>query len=254
MAGFKVSCLTCFHEVGTVFFSFKRLRAGFSRQIFTTCVLHVRWYFRSTRSLIYTPPMREPPRQRKARLKRWKRVVAGITLVLPFIYLSFVISDRMGVWDKVTGLDLVEKASRRFDLSYAQNASQPVRVGDREWEPLLALAYRYSVVNFPKDREPHVFVRLVAPFSSRTPEQGDIAAEWTVPSTPLFLLYQDWPQNSGKGVPPENVRMIGTIGDLRDWISREKDRRKFLVQDIFLGTFGPLLAIVIFWLEKRIEE
>jgi hypothetical protein len=198
--------------------------------------------------------MKETKRQHRAKFKRWKRTIVAVTLVLPFLYLAFVILDRNGYWDQVSGLTLVEKVSARFDLSYAEDASRPVRVGDKEWKPLLGLTYRYSTVSFSKDKEPRVFARLRAPFSTRTPEVGAIATEWTVPSTPIFLIYQDWPQNSGKGVPPENVRIVGTIGDLENWISKEKDRRKYWVQDIFLGTFGPLLAIVIFWLEQRIDE
>src|SRR6266403_6420156 len=107
-----------------------------------------------------------------AKLKRWKRLVAGFTLTLPFSYLAFVILDRYGCWDKVTGLDLAEKVSTRFDLSYANDASQPVRVGDKEWAPLLSLIYRYSRANFSKDKEPHIVARMQAPFSTRTPEEG----------------------------------------------------------------------------------
>jgi hypothetical protein len=191
---------------------------------------------------------------KKSKLKKAKRALTIILLVLPFIYLGFIVTDRLGVWDRLTGLDLVEKVAARFDLSYADNASSPVRVGDKEWKPLLALVYRYSKASFVPDKKPRVFARLKAPLSTRTPSEGPIVAEWTAPSTPIFLLYVEWPQNTGKDIPPDQWRVIGTIGDLHDWIYREKDRRRFLVQDIFLGTFGPLLAIAVFWLERRIEE
>jgi hypothetical protein len=178
----------------------------------------------------------------------WKNVLTIITLLLPFLYVGFVVADRLGIWDETSGLDLVQSASDRFEESYAENASQPVRVGDKEWKPLLRIIYRYSRATFPTDKEPRVVARMVAPLSVRTPQAGPLKSEWTVPSTPLYLLYRDWP---GQSVYPDDYRVVGSIGDLQEWISKEKDRRRFLVQDIFLGIFGPLLSVVIFWLEKR---
>jgi hypothetical protein len=69
---------------------------------------------------------------KKASLKKWKRTLTVVTLILPFLYTAFIITDRYGLWDELSGLDLVEGVSARFDLSYADNASLPVRVGDRE--------------------------------------------------------------------------------------------------------------------------
>lgn len=76
-------------------------------------------------------------------------------------------------------------------------------------------------------------------------------AEWTAPSTPLALLYRDWPGNE---VPREDYRIIGTIGNLREWISKAKDDRRFLVQDVFLGTFTPLLGFGLFLIEWKTER
>ena len=190
---------------------------------------------------------------KKSRLKKVKRILACILLALPFIYLGFIVADRLGIWDRLTGLNLVEKVATRFDLSYADDASSPVRVGDAEWNPLLTLVYRYSKDSFARDKTPRVFARFRASLSSRTPSEGPIFSEWTAPSTPIVLIYVEWPQNSGKSIPPDLFRVVGTIGDLHEWISKEKDRRRFWVQDIFLGTFGPLLAIVVFWLERQIK-
>ncbi len=68
---------------------------------------------------------------------------------------------------------------------------------------------------------------------------------------PPFLLYKDWP---GNVVRPEDSRVIGTIGDLRDWIDKAKDHRRFVVQDVFLGTFTPLLGLFVFWIEGKVES
>jgi len=186
---------------------------------------------------------------RKPGARVWKRRLTVVTLILPFLYTTFIVADRFGVWDRLSGLDLVEQASDRFDLSYAADASNPVRVGDKEWKPLLKLVYRYSRADFIKDKQPRVIARLQATLSTRTPQEGPIEAEWTAPSTPLVLMYRDWPMNTGKPVTQDEFRVIGTIGDLKDWISKAREDRKFLVGDIFLGTFGPLLGIVIFFLE-----
>jgi hypothetical protein len=175
-----------------------------------------------------------------------------LLLVLPLCYLAFLVADRTGVWDRLSGLDLVEGASANFDLSYAPDASIPVRVGDKEWEPLLKLAYRYSNAQFPTDKQPLLFARSVAVSSGRTPSEGTVLAEWTAPSTPLLLLYHDWP---GHGeIQPADYRVVGTIGDLREWISKAKDSRRFWVQDVFLGTFTPLLGFALFLIDWEKER
>jgi hypothetical protein len=191
---------------------------------------------------------------KKASLKKWKRTLTVVTLILPFLYTAFIITDRYGLWDELSGLDLVEGVSARFDLSYADNASLPVRVGDREWWPLLKIIRNYSGVKLRADKEPRVIARFRASFSTRTPREGPIYSEWTAPSTPIAVIYQDWPTNSGKGVPQQQWQIIGTIGDLKDWIAKVKDSRRFLVEDIFLGTFGPALAILIFLLEAKLDS
>ena len=185
------------------------------------------------------------------RVKKWKRGITLLTLILPFLYAGFLIADHFGVWDNLTGLNLVKNVSDRFELSYAEGASRPVHVGDPEWEPTLAVIYRHSPTQLARDKEPKALARLRASLSVRTPPDGALTSEWTAPSTPMILFYVDWPTNEGKDIPPENYRIVGTIGDLKDWIADEKDRRRFIVQDVFFGTFGPLLAIVVFLLEKQ---
>jgi hypothetical protein len=183
--------------------------------------------------------------------RRAKFALNLILFILPLLYLGFILADRAGVWDRLFGLDLVEQAAARFELSYAPDASLPVRVGDKEWKPLLHLAYRYSTAQFIPNKQPRVIARFVAVSSARTPTEGPVYAEWTAPSTPLVLLYRDWPGNT---VPLEDYRIIGTIGDLRDWISKAKDFRRFWVQDVFLGTFTPLLGFALFLIDWKGEE
>lgn len=182
--------------------------------------------------------------------RRAKFVLNLVLLILPFLYLGFIVADRAGVWDRLFGLDLIEQAATRFELSYAPDASNPVKVGDKEWKPLLNLAYKYSTAKFPADKQPRVIARFVAVSSARIPAEGPVMAEWTAPSTPLVLLYRDWPGNT---VPSEDYRILGTIGDLRNWISQAKDYRRFLVQDVFLGMFTPLLGFALFLIDWKSE-
>lgn len=184
-------------------------------------------------------------------LKKLKFALNLVLVILPILYLGFILADRAGVWDRLCGLDLVEQAAARFELSYAPDASTPVRAGDKGWKPLLNLAYRYSHAQFPADKQPRVIARFVAVLSNRTPTDGVVEAEWTAPSTPLALLYRDWPGNE---VPREDYRIIGTIGNLREWISEAKDYRRFLVQDVFLGTFTPLLGFAVFLIDRKTER
>lgn len=185
------------------------------------------------------------------RLRRWKRALTIVTLVLPFFYTAFVVTDHFGLWDRLSGLNLVEQVLSRFELSYTPDASRPVRMGDPEWEPFLNLVRRYSKTTLRNDKQPRVFARFQASLSTRSPTQGTIESEWTAPSTPFAVIYRDWPTSDGGNISLEDWQYVGTIGDLRDWISKAKESRRFLVLDIFLGTFGPLLAIVIYLLDER---
>ena len=180
---------------------------------------------------------------------RAKFVLNVLLLILPFLYLGYILADRIGVWDRLERLDLVEHAATNFELSYAPDASTPVRLGDKEWAPLLKLTYKYSNAQFPNDKQPLLFARFVAISSGRTPSAGPILAEWTAPSTPLALLYHEWPGHGD--IQPADYRVVGTVGDLREWISKAKDYRRFLVQDVFLGTFTPLLGFALFWIDWK---
>jgi hypothetical protein len=189
--------------------------------------------------------------EERVRLGKVKFALNLTLVILPLLYLAFILADRAGVWDRLSGLDLVEEVAARFELSYAPNASAPVRLGDKEWEPLLKLVCKYSHAQFPADKQPRVIARYKALISAKIPEEGPVIAEWTSPSTPLYLLYRDWPGNE---VPREDYRIIGTIGNLREWISEAKDYRRFLVQDVFLGTFTPLLGFAVLLIDRKTEE
>jgi len=169
------------------------------------------------------------------------------SLVLPILYLIFLLADRAGVWSRLRGLDLVENVATRFEKSYGPDASAPVKVGDQEWEPLINLIYKYSRADFPKDKNPEVVARFQAVLSGKqeTPE-GQLIAEWTAPSTPFVVIYRKWP---GQSIPREDYRIAGTIGDLRSWVARSKDDARFLAKDVFLVLFSFVVGFSLLLVE-----
>jgi len=175
---------------------------------------------------------------------RFLKFVAAI--IIPLIVLSFVISMRVGCWDRFFGLDKVEKVAENFESSYKPNVSHTVRVGDPAWNPLMRLISKYSNVDLPKDREPRVLARFVAVLSGKTDlGQGKIA-EWTAPSTPIVVIYRDWP---GQNVSTQDYRIVGTISDLRTWINRSKDDFRFIIQDILLAILSIAFGLLI-WVSE----
>jgi hypothetical protein len=183
-------------------------------------------------------------------LKRTKRKLEFLLLVLPLSYLVFVVTDRYGIWDRLCGLDLVEAVAARFEESYAPDAARRVVVGDREWTPLISLVYRYSNANLPKDRAPKMVARWRA-FSSgvMTGEGGAVIAEWTAPTTPFAVIFNPKPQ-----METGDLMAVGTLADLRDWIQRAKNDRRFWVQDVFLTLSATLLGFFVFTIERRLDQ
>jgi hypothetical protein len=166
--------------------------------------------------------------------------------------LAFLVGDRAGLWARWQGLDRVEQVAERFEQSYAPNASAPVNLGDPEWEPLLKLIYRYSHASFPSDRPPQTVARFQAVISGKQEgPEGQLIAEWTAPSTPFALLYRRWP---GQPIPKEDFRVVGTIGDLRAWITRSKDDLRFLVKDVFLVLFSFAVGLTLLLHEHRVAN
>jgi hypothetical protein len=182
-------------------------------------------------------------------LKKIKHAADFLLLLLPLLYLAFLVADRYGVWDHLSGLDLVEHVAARFESSYGPDAARRVKVGDREWDPLIALIYKYSHANLPKDRAPKIVARWKSVASAvMTEEGGAVLAQWTAPTTPFAVVFNPKPQ-----MQKDDLMAVGTLADLRDWIQRAKDDRRFWVQDVFLAVFGTLLGFVVFGIERRFQ-
>jgi hypothetical protein len=130
----------------------------------------------------------------------------------------------------------------RFDRSYSKDAGLPVRPGDKEWPPLMRVITKYSRVELPTNKKPCVFARAVAVTSAKN---ESALGEWTAPTTPILLLYKEWPGHGS--LTPDDYRTVGTIEDLHTWIRRDEADFDFLVRIILFGTLslcvGAFLAL-----------
>jgi hypothetical protein len=52
-------------------------------------------------------------------------------------------------------------------------------------------------------------------------------------------------------IPKEDIVFVGTIGDLRAWITRSKDDLRFLFKDVFLVFFSFAVGITLLLQERR---
>lgn len=174
--------------------------------------------------------------------KRWLELSRAA--VLPVIYLLLVLAEHYGLIDHWHGLDRVKSVADNFSLSYAPDASAPVYPGDAAWKPLMDLIQKYSKVKLRSDKQPQTVARFVATLSAQQ-EMGDgVRAEWTSPSTPFVVIYKHWPE-PGTTLPREDFTIVGTIGDLRDWIAQSKADCHFLIHDIVLGILALAVGYAI---------
>jgi hypothetical protein len=173
---------------------------------------------------------------------RWAGVVVSALSVI------FAIMTYLGLWNVLRGDNLLAEVATRFDRSYAEDAGLPVRPGDREWRPIMRVIRRYSHAQLPTDKEPRVFARSVAVTSAKNEAAR---AEWTAPTTPVMLLYKEWP---GHGVvTPDDYRIVGTIEDLHNWIRSDEADFDFLVRTIIFGALSLCVGVFLALPEKSIS-
>jgi len=170
----------------------------------------------------------------KQKVRTILRYIGFLVSVCGFV---FIVLDHSEVFDSSGRVTMLKEVAARFNLSYTPDASKPVDRGDPEWSAVMSLIYRYSKADFPKDKDPQVLARDVAVLSAK----GDLGSEWTAPSTRLLLLYKPWPGNS---MGPEDYRVVGSIGDFQDWITKDQARHKFLVHDVFVGGLSLVVGFL----------
>ena len=174
--------------------------------------------------------------------KRWLEL--SRLAVLPVIYLLLVIAEHSGLIDHWRGLDRVQAVADRFGLSYAPDASKPVYPSDAEWKPLIDVIQKYSKVKLRTDKQPQTVARFKATLSAQQETGEGKLTEWTSPSTPFAVMYKHWP-DPGTTFPPEDYTIVGSIGDLQNWIAQSKADCHFLIHDIVLGILVLVLGYAV---------
>ena len=157
-------------------------------------------------------------------------------LVVPLAVFASAWAEHSGLFDKWRDLDLVEQVSYKFNHSYTPDASMPVYPEYPSWKPTLDLIRKYSKAKL-QDRAPLTIARFRA--TQSTEEPG--GSEWTAPSTPIVVEYRHWP---GQDVPPADLTIVGTIGELQGWIDKSKSDFHFLIDDVLLGILAVALAVM----------
>jgi hypothetical protein len=119
------------------------------------------------------------------------------------------------------------------------------------------LIKKYSTAKLADDKVPFKVVRLQASVYDAQPLGDGTTAQWTSPVTPIAVMYYDWPNVRFPGgvVPRDEFTIVGTLGDLHDWIVRSREDRHFMVVDLVLVAVVPLLlGIYEFIVETHYEE
>jgi hypothetical protein len=169
---------------------------------------------------------------------RWMGVIFSGAAVV------FAVLSYFGFWSSLRGDDLIGALAERLDTSYDAEVKRQVRPGDLEWDPLLRVIRRYTRADLPTDREPRVLARSQAILSAKTEQ-----AEWTAPTTPILLLYADWPQPPGQEGHPLTIGreafIIGTLGDLHEWIKRDQSDFDFLWRNIIFGALSFCVGVFL---------
>jgi hypothetical protein len=171
---------------------------------------------------------------------RWAGAGVSIASVL------FAIGTYLGVLNEWRGDNLLSDLATRFDSSYPQDAGRPVRPGDEAWPVVMRVIKKYSHAQLLPGREPRVFARFVAVAAAQNQAAH---GEWTAPTTPIALLYKEWPGHGFVG--PEDVVFVGTIGDLHAWMQRDESDFDFLVRTILFGTLSACVAVFLALPDKK---
>lgn len=149
--------------------------------------------------------------------------------------------------NSVLGLGPAIRLADRFDNSYGSlaNGPYPVEPSDPAWDPTIRLFKKYSAAKFDFDRAT-VITRSVAVSSAEIPgSQGnDPVAQWTAPETPIYVYTGPIVGNKVLG----DSAIVGNIGDFHDWIRRDRDDIRFIINNVIIAFLvlanGILLLLV----------
>ena len=112
---------------------------------------------------------------------------------------------------------------------------------DQAEHPLMRIITSYTHANLPKDKQPQVFARAVAVSSAKS----DVG-EWTAPTTPIYLLYGEWPTPGKDDLKlGQTAWAVGTIGDLHEWIRRDQADFDFFWRTLIFGALSAFVGIFL---------
>ncbi len=170
--------------------------------------------------------------------------IAKLVLLLPLaLYLTFIIPERQGYWDRFRGLDLAKQVAERFERSVGPDDAVPVRAGEREFEPTIALIKKYSATKLADN--PQVIARLQAKvYDAQSLGTDGKLAQWTSPATPIVVFYYNWRyvRFPAGTVPQDQYTIVGTLGNLHEWIVRSHEDMHFLIVDLLLVGVVPIMV------------
>jgi len=171
---------------------------------------------------------------------------AKLVLLFPLVlYLAFIVPERRGTWDRLTGLDKAQQIAERFERSVGPDDAVPVRAGEKEFEPTLALIGKYSASKLSNSKTPQVIARMQAKvYDAQALGVEGKLAQWTSPATPIVVFYYDWPnvRFPAGTVPNDQYTVVGTLGNLHEWIARSHEDLHFWVVDLLLVAVVPLMV------------
>lgn len=179
--------------------------------------------------------------KRSPRRLRFAKLVLFVPLIL---YLVFIVLEKQGFWDHLRGLDLAEQVAERFERSVGPNDAVPVRAGDKEFGPTINLIRRYSTTKLASDKNPEVIARFQARvYDAEYLGEPGALAQWTSPATPISVMYYDWPHKKFPNgeVPKDQYAVVGTLGNLHEWVTRSREDFHFLIVDLLLVGIVPLM-------------
>lgn len=163
------------------------------------------------------------------------KLFAFVASVIALAILTFV---NLGGLDYLLNVSLLETVASNFNSSYS-DAKRILKPGDSEWGPTLKLITDSTTAHLPNNKMPMVIARDVAIQSSKQDLGNGHLAEWTAPSTPLMVLYKDWPGNT---LTLDDYKIVGTIGDLKAWIEQYRNRWKFYITDLLFALLSVVTA------------
>jgi hypothetical protein len=120
------------------------------------------------------------------------------------------------------------------------------------------LIRKYSATNLADGKTPQVIVRFQAKvFDAQLLGQTGKLAQWTSPATPVAVMYFNWPnvRFPNGTVPTDQFTIVGTLGNLHEWIARSHDDFHFWIVDLLLvGVVPVMVGLYEYLVELRFEK